>query len=126
LFLPKALQRISLYCLVFALLDMFLMVGNICSSYLIGFTIEIVCFMVVPIFGPLAGNLLTKVRTFHSLQTSGPQWHDKFVDAMQLLDFFHLARQIQICGYMAGFITINMSLYVLLNLFSLSRNHNSF
>jgi Reverse transcriptase (RNA-dependent DNA polymerase) len=67
--------------------DLFHMAGDISSAYLEAFTLEKVCFIAGPEFGPLAGQLLTVVRALYGLRTSGARWHDRFADVMHQMGF---------------------------------------
>jgi hypothetical protein len=84
---------------------LFLMVGAISSAYLEAFTLEKVCFIAGPEFGPLAGHLLTIVRALYGLRTSGARWHGGCMIALHMM---------------------SMSSSMLMTLCSLAKNHNSF
>jgi Reverse transcriptase (RNA-dependent DNA polymerase) len=66
---------------------LFLMAGDISSAYLEAFTLEKVCFIAGPEFGPLSGHHLTIVRAFYGLHTSGSHWQNHFDDVIHLLGF---------------------------------------
>jgi hypothetical protein len=95
--------------------NLFMMVGDISSAYLEAFTLEKVCFIAGPEFGPLAGHPLTIVRALYGLRTSGARWHDCFADVMHLMGF-HLSRQLRMCGCITALLTMNLLLSMLITL----------
>jgi hypothetical protein len=56
--------------------NLFIMVGDIFSAYLQFFTLEKVCLIAGPDFGPLAGHLLTIMRGLYGLRTFVARWYD--------------------------------------------------